>query len=223
LLPLTERSPDADVRGRGLELAGAVLQREERPDVIAVCRVLVRGGLQDPEAANRALSARMAANKALNLLPQVAPLLDDPSPLVRQVAMLVVGPAQEAVSTDDLLRSLHDTDEDVRHLCEAALRDWRGLRNEDVALARLFSDSRPGVRLQVLESLRRASDLEPGVWLRRLSHDPVPAVRAAAIRASREQLHVDLSDRLSQMAQSDPSPTVRQLAQYYLAGQKNRR
>jgi hypothetical protein len=71
--------------------------------------------------------------------------------------------------------------------------------------------------LQVLEQLRQANDLEPGVWLRRLSHDPVPAVRAAAARAAGENDQVDLSDRLTQMAQSDPSPTVRQLARYYLS------
>ena len=52
-------------------------------------------------------------------------------------------------------------------------------------------------------------------WLRRLSHDPAPEVRVAAIRAASEQTLVDLSDRLDQMARSDPSPTVSQLARYF--------
>ncbi len=217
LVPLAGRSADKDVRAAGLAVCGSFVNGETRPEVLACCRELIRRGLQDAEADNRALAARLAALTPVNLLPEVAPLLDDPSPAVRQVAMMVVGPAPEAISTDDLLRSLHDTDEDVRRLCEAQLRDWRGLRHEDIALGRLISDPKPGVRLQVLENLGRARDLEPGVWLRRLSHDPSAAVRAAAIRTAGEQLQIDLSDRIRQMAQNDPSPTVRQLAQFYLS------
>jgi hypothetical protein len=41
-------------------------------------------------------------------------------------------------------------------------------------------------------------------------------VRAAAARAALEQRVRSLADRLEQMAQNDPSPSVRQLAQYYL-------
>ncbi|OAI45844.1 hypothetical protein AYO44_02265 [Planctomycetaceae bacterium SCGC AG-212-F19] len=216
LLPQGGRSSDKDVRAAALSLSGALLDQERRPEVVGCCREMVRQGFQDAEAPNRALAVRLAARPELNLLPQVAPLLDDPAPEVRKVAMIVVGPAPEAISTDDLLRSLHDTDEDVRRLCEAALRDWRGLRHEDVALGRLISDAHPGVRLQVVDNLGRARDLEPGVWLRRLSHDPAPAVRAAAIRAAGES-NFDLSERVRQMAQNDPSPTVRQLADYYLS------
>jgi hypothetical protein len=41
--------------------------------------------------------------------------------------------------------------------------------------------------------------------------------RRAAIRAAAENPVVDLSDRIQQMAQSDPSPTVCQLARHYPA------
>jgi hypothetical protein len=58
--------------------------------------------------------------------------------------------------------------------------------------------------------------LDPGLWLRRLSHDPSPSVRVAAMRAMTQQNFVDLSDRIDQMARTDPSPTVCQLAQFYL-------
>lgn len=221
LLPTAGRSADKEVRGRALLLAGTLLQQEKEGETCTVCREVVRRGLQDNEAANRALATHLAAKPGLNLLPQVAPLLDDPAPAVRQAAMLAVGPYPEAVATDDLLRSLHDTDEDVRLLCEAALRS-RGLKKEDVDLARLISDDQPSVRLQVLETLLRSADLEPGVWLRRLSHDAAPAVRAAAVRLASEHGQLDFADRLGQMAQNDPSPTVRQLAGYYLARQKKR-
>jgi HEAT repeat protein len=219
MLPLATRSADKEVRGRAVALAGLLAQQPMPAEMLAVCREVVRKGLQDAEPDNRVLAVQQATHAALDLLPQVAPLLDDPVPVVRRSAILAVGPAREAIATDDLLRSLHDTDEDVRRLCEAALKQTRGLSNSDVALGRLISDSRPGTRLQVLDSLRRP-DLEPGIWLRQLSHDAVPAVRAAAVRAAGEQQQADLSARLWQMAQNDPSPTVRQLAQFYSGRKK---
>ncbi len=68
----------------------------------------------------------------------------------------------------------------------------------------------------MLQHLGRQGDLDPGVWLRRLSQDSAAAVRAAAVRAAGAYPQVDLSDRLREMAQQDPSETVRQNAQYYL-------
>jgi hypothetical protein len=127
---------------------------------------------------------------------------------------LAVGPAEEIVRDEGLLPALHDSDPEVRRLCEAALAG-RGLRPEHILLGRLLTDDRPLVRLQVLDQLRETPDLETGVWLRRLSHDPSPAVRAAAMRAMTQQNGVDLSDRIDQMARNDPSPTVCRLAQYY--------
>jgi hypothetical protein len=145
----------------------------------------------------------------------VVPLLKDDAALVRKTALLAVGPARELVSDDDLLALLHDPDEEVQSLCELALRG-RGLSETHISLARLIGDARPAARLQVLDHLREAGDLEPGVWLRRLCQDPAPAVRAAAVRAAVAQSHIDLRPCLSEMAQQDPSPTVRQLARHYL-------
>src|SRR5262249_5149701 len=100
-------------------------------------------------------------------------------------------------------------------LCEAALRGRR-LLPEHIRLGRLLTDPNPVVRLKVLDDLDRTPELDPGVWLRRLSHDPSPAVRVAAVRAMSQQTLIDLSDRIDQMARNDPSPTVCQLAQFYL-------
>ncbi|MBY0522175.1 MAG: HEAT repeat domain-containing protein [Gemmataceae bacterium] len=220
VIPVASRAPDKAVRGRALALVAVLLTRPENGEALSACRELVRTSLQDQEAANRAEAVRLAMNPNIDLSRQVAPLLDDPSPEVRQGAMLAVGDPRHAnaVATDDLLRSLHDPDADVRRLCEAALRG-RGLRNDDVTMGRLITDARPTVRLQVLERLARA-DLEPGVWLRRLSQDPSPAVRAGAIRAAGESAQVDFADQLQNMAQHDPSSTVRQLAQFYLDRQR---
>jgi hypothetical protein len=91
------------------------------------------------------------------------------------------------------------------------------LSENHILLARLISDERASARLEVFEHLQHASDLEPGVWLRRLSQDASPAVRAAAIRAAMSQTRVDLRPRILEMAQRDPSPTVRHMAQHYLS------
>jgi hypothetical protein len=191
-----------------------------QPELISACRKWTLQCLGDERVANRIQAIRFALRSEMSLLDAVVPLLNDPVPEVRRAAMVAVGPESSAVSTDDLLRWLHDPDLGVRRLCESALRG-RGLQNEHIHLGRLMSDSRPGVRLQVIDLLRRTNDLEPGVWLRQLSHDSVPAVRAAAVRAAREQEIRSLKDRLEQMAQNDPSPSIRQLAQYYLSAQRS--
>jgi HEAT repeat protein len=150
----------------------------------------------------------------------VVPLLRDSSVRVRESAMLAVGAQPNVVSTDDLLGWLHDGDAGVRALCEKALRS-RGLQERHIRLGRLITDPSARVRLKLIDMLKRTTDLEPGVWLRRLSHDPVAAVRAAAVRAIQEQELATLADRIEQMAQNDPCPTVRQLAQYYLVSQRS--
>ena len=109
-------------------------------------------------------------------------------------------------------------DADVRQLCEMALRG-RGLQENHIRMARLMADHQPAVRMQVIDHLRETSDLDPGAWLRRLSHDPAPAVRAAAVRAAANQTQASLVDRIEQMAKNDPSPTVQQVARYYLSCQ----
>jgi HEAT repeat protein len=187
-------------------------------------RELARTGLTSPDAEGRVRAAHLTLHAALRadaeLVAQVAPLLRDPVADVRRAALLAVGTAEQTVNEDALLPLLHDPDADVRRLCEAALRG-RGLRDDHLRLARLISDARPSARLQVLDHLERTADLEPGAWLRRLSEDPSPAVRAAAVRATAAQTQADLRDRLRRMAQDDPSPTVRQLAGHY--GQQHAR
>jgi hypothetical protein len=179
-------------------------------------RDLAGSALKDSRPENRIKAIQLAQLPGVNSLEEIVPLLGDSASEVRQAAMLAVGPAPEVMADDDLLYYLHDPDEKVRQLCETALRG-RGLRDNHLKLGKLMTDRRPGARLEVLDHLRRVNDLEPGIWLRRLSHDSSPAVRAAAVRAAAEQPFVDLQDRLEQMVQNDPSPTVQQLAQYYLS------
>jgi HEAT repeat protein len=207
---------DGQVHDAALELAIALLNRGYRDQLLEASRELTRKCLRDPVANNRIQAIRLALRPETELLEPVVLLLSDPEAEVRRCAMLAVGPAPAIISTDDLLPWLHDSDSEVRQLCEKALRS-RGLKEDHLTLGRLITDRRPNARLQVLELLIQRNDLEMGVWLRRLSHDPAPAVRAAAIRAAVENKMPRLVDRIDQLSQNDPSPTVRQLAHFYLS------
>jgi HEAT repeat protein len=218
LLNAAAPAAEQGVRSRALALAETLAGRAAGrwPDLY---RDLVRKGLAADDADGRVRAARLTLQPPLrndaSLLASVVPLLRDARPEVRRAALLAVGLAEQTIREDDLLPLLHDSDADVRRLCEAALRG-RGLQESHLRLARLISNPEPSARLQVLRHLHEAEDLEPGVWLRRLSHDPDWAVRVAAMRAAAENPQVDLSDRLRAMRDSDPSETVRQLAAYYL-------
>jgi hypothetical protein len=223
LVAMAAKSPDEEIRREALQLVGAepVPGGIDSPYGMA-CRELVAACLSATERETRLAAMRLAVRNDLALRGHVTPLLGDADSAVRRTAMLAVGAAPDAVSTDELLRWLHDPDDDVRALCETALRG-RGLREEHLRLGKYLTDRRVERRLQVLDLLRQTNDLEPSAWLRRLSHDPEPAVRAAAVRAAAEQPQLDLSDRMVQMAQDDASDTVRQLASYYLRARKTRR
>jgi hypothetical protein len=156
-----------------------------------------------------------------DLLEQVAGLLSDESSQVRRAALVAVGPARDAVHDDQLLPCLHDADPEVRRLCEQSLIA-RGLRPEYLELGRLLTDPQPAKRLQVLDRLRESAELDTGLWLRRLSHDSSPSIRVAAMRAMAQQSFADLNDRIDQIAREDGSPTVRQLAQFYLTHPRRR-
>ncbi len=201
----------------GLELCAALLAQPRRAEALSAAREAVRAGLRGEAPANRLRAVQLALQPGMDLLEDVVALLNDPEAEVRRAAMLAVGPADQVVRDEGLLPSLHDPDAEVRRLCEAALRG-RGLKPEHLRLGRALTDPRPAVRLQVLDLLGdpEVRDLDRGLWLRRLSHDPSPHVRFAAMRAAGETGLADLADRLEQMGRSDPSPTVSRWAPFYL-------
>ena len=179
---------------------------------------IVQAGLQDDEASNQEQAISLAVKPEFGLGAAVVPLLKDSKPEVRRSALLAVAALRESVPDDDLLPCLHDSDAEIRGLCETALKA-RGLRDKDVQLGRLIIDPKPLKRLEVLRFLPHDSQLDPHAWLNRLCQDPSPAVRASAARAAMDptsSLDVDLSQRVRQMAQSDPDGTVRQIADYLI-------
>jgi hypothetical protein len=199
---LSDAGPTTDVNTQMAALELAVLlsrQPVECTELLQPMRALAAAGLRSSSPENRLRAVQLSLRPGVDLLNKVEGLLRDPSVEVRRAAILAVGPAERIVRDESLLPGLHDSDMEVRTLTERALRA-RGLRPEHL--------------------LAQASDLDPGVWLRRLSHDNSPAVRAAAVRVMSRMSLIDLTDRIDQMARSDPSPTVAQLARYYL-GQRH--
>jgi HEAT repeat protein len=202
-----------------LRLAAALAERGVAKEGCDLCRDLALKHVQSADADQRVaaiqLVSRLATRDQSALLTRLLPLLKDSAGPVRRAALAALGRSRDLLPDEDTLPFLHDADPDVQRLAELTLRS-RGLPESHIVLARLISDPDPAGRLQVFEALHRAPDLDAGVWLRRLTEDTESAVRAAAIRAACQDFHVDLTDRLRQMAQDDPSETVRSIAQTYL-------
>jgi hypothetical protein len=214
LLALAADAADADEQAAGLALCAAI-GGKGGDEVVKASRLAVRRGLRAATPALRVRAVRLALLPGVGLLEEVAGLLQDPDAEVRRAAVLAVGPAVNVVLDETLLPCLNDPDPQVRALAEAALTaEGRDLKPEHVWLGRLLTAPDPLQRLRVLDELAGARDLDPGVWLRRLSHDPSASVRIAAARYVAERSVPGLADRLDQMASADPSEAVRRVAAY---------
>ena len=208
-----------DLCSAALVLASALLDRVPSGQWLDTCRALADKGLNDRLPRCRLAALQLLMRAPLQgepaLLARVVPMLHDDDVALRRAAIVALAPARATVSEDDLLFLLHDADLEVQQLCAAALRS-RGLNDDHIELARLISDPNPAARLKVLDRLARIGDLDPAAWVRRLSQDPSAAVRAAAVRAAAYNPRIDFGDRLREMAEHDPSETVRQNAVFYL-------
>jgi hypothetical protein len=56
-------------------------------------------------------------------------------------------------------------------LTQSALQA-RGLRDDQIRLGKLMADPKPTKRLEVLDHLSATRDIDPALWLRKLSNDP---------------------------------------------------
>jgi hypothetical protein len=208
-----------ELRTESLRLAAELVVCVQPGQWADVCRAMAERGMKDEREQTRVAAVQLVLREPMRqdgeLLEQAIPLLRDPEATVRRAVVVALAAARDVVREEALLPLLHDEDAQVQYLCEMALRK-RGLTDDDVKLARLISDKSPATRLRVLRLLDQMPDLNLSEWLRQLSIDAAPAVRAAAARAMGENTQVDLTDRLREMADRDPSETVRQNAQYYL-------
>lgn len=183
--------------------------------LLHACRTLAIKGLANPRAVCRRAAVRLVATPHVGLCDRATPLLKDVDAEVRVLALLAVGTREDLVPTDDLLPLLHDSNPEVRAICEQAMRS-RGLSRAELQLARAMVASEPSVRASVPSCMADFPELDTAMWLERLSRDSSPAVRAAVARAAADTADSPLQDRLREMAAKDPSPTVRQIAEFYV-------
>jgi HEAT repeats len=213
LTTAAEKAPE--LQTSRLLLAGALVGRGDRWTNAG--RTLALAALGDAEGPTRLAAVKVLLHAPLvreqAVLVRLAHSLRDPDPGVRRHSLVAVGEDRDAVTDEQLLPLLHDSDPEVQRLCEMSLRS-RGLTDEHLRLAQLISDADPSVRIKVLPLLRQSSDLDRETWLRLLTTDPAPAIRAAAARAAGSV--VPLRSRLAEMAGSDPSETVRDIARFWL-------
>ncbi len=187
----------------------------ETGQALPAAKRLARAGLASGSESARVQAIPLCVRPGIDLTDEVVGLMKTGTPAVRRAAVLAAGTA-EGTREETLLGCLHDEDAEVRRLAHSTLQG-RGLRPEQIELGRLLTHARPHSRLLVLDKLREVNDVDPVTWVTRLSQDPSPAVRTAAVRVISEHLSSEMSERLEQMARTDPSPTVAQLARYYLA------
>jgi hypothetical protein len=226
-------STDADTQDKALELCAALLAQPQGAEALSGGRDLVRNCLSSESTGNRIRAVQLAMQLAIryhevDLLDQVTALLRDPVADVRRAAIIAVGPMKKKDEPDEpyvilddvLLPSLHDADPEVRRLCEVALES-RGRTPAQIRLGFYLTAPDAAVRIHVVEQLRKVPDVDHVLWLTRISHDPSPAIRAAAARALSRRVSGDGLDdraraRLDEMARSDSSATVCLLAKYFL-------
>jgi HEAT repeats len=218
-------STDGATQECALGLCDVLLAQPQGTEALSAGRDLVRNCLASESGPNRLHAVQLAARPGMDLFEPVASLLNDSDVEVRRAVITVVGPAANVVLDDALLPSLHDDDPEVQRLCWEALLMKRHLTPEQIRLGYLLTAKEPTMRVQVIDYLHKVADLkDPAPWLTRLSHDPSPAVRAAAARAMSQLSMTDhsLLERLDEMARTDPSATVCLLAKYYLENPENR-
>ena len=202
-------------RAAALELLPIVLAAADA-EVAQKAKAMVATAAKSESVDVRVQAVAAALRPEVDGLEMVVPLIADPAVEVRRAAVLALGPARDgrqALADDDLLRCLHDPDEEVRQLCEMGLRS-RGRSPREIRLGRRYTAPDPAERQKLLIDLTEEDELDVTVWLDRLTADPDPAVRAGAARLAVER-NADLRERLDQMSRTDPDGTVRRIASYY--------
>lgn len=175
--------------------------------------------LPGPRVAALQLLGRPPMRKNRGVLEKALPLLHDREPTVRKAALIAFAPETELARDEIFLPLLHDDNQEVQYWCEMVLRK-RGRTDDDIQIARLISHKDAAMRIRVPNLVLRMPDLNLAAWLRQLSVDASPAVRAAAVRAAMEHPQVDMNERLREMAERDPSAAVRQNARFCLQAAK---
>ncbi|WP_337177215.1 HEAT repeat domain-containing protein [Paludisphaera sp.] len=169
--------------------------------------------------ASKDARTRAAAVYSLGFLPidaAAAPALAhaaDPAVEVRRQVVISFAARRALLTEDMLIQSIHDQDQPIREAAFSALK-LRGLNQEQISLGVMMTSPRADQRASVIALVKDRADIDPIVWLMRLSHDKDESVRARAVEALGEQKTDDaaVKRRIVEMAQSDASELVRQAA-----------
>jgi hypothetical protein len=117
----------------------------------------------------------------------------------------------EGIDSFELMELLHDDESDVARQAVGELRS-RGFTDRHLKLARLLTSPDAEKRLEFVSLLPRLPDLDPRPWLMRLSYDPDPRVRRAALgvmAATRDPRLLDRARAGTKSAPSQRSPAQR--------------
>jgi hypothetical protein len=212
-----------ELRTPALLLAAELVQSGQPGQWVDFCRDMAERGLKDAAPGARVAAVQLVLREPMRkekeLIVQLVPLLRDPEAAVRKAVVIALASESDTVREEPFMPLLHDDEPEIQYLSEIALRK-RGLGDDEIEVARMLGDKRPAVRMSVLQRIERMRDVNVGELLRQLSHDPEQAVRAAAVRAAGERPHVDLGDRLRELAANDPCDVVRWNARFYLQQMK---
>jgi hypothetical protein len=172
--------------------------------------VVTRLGDAEPSTRARAV----ACLGSLPLDDKAAPALKglaDPDLAVRLAVLAAFANRPLMLSEEAILPLLHDPVPDLRGLAERVLRA-RGLSADLIGLGRLVSHPRPEMRATAIPLLVGREDLDPVVWLLRLTEDGDEGVRLKAVGALAGRLNAAARQRLREIAAADDSPSVREAA-----------
>ena len=171
--------------------------------------------LEDAEIATR-LQA-IACLGALPLDAKAAPAaaaIRDPDVRVRLQVLTSFANRPGLLTEEAILPLLHDPVPDLRGLAERVLKA-RGLPADLIGLGQMVTHPRPEMRASAIPLLLRREDIDPIVWLLRLSEDPDETVRLKAVEAFAGRTAPELTRRLRELADDD-SETVRAAARKLL-------
>jgi HEAT repeat protein len=160
---------------------------------------------------------RLQAIACLGALPidaKVTPavaLLNDPDFSTRLGVLSAFANRPRVLTEEAILPLLHDPIPDLRGLAERILKA-RGLSADLIGLGKMVTHARAEIRASAIPLLLGREDIDPVVWLLRLSGDADESVRLRAIEAFTGRITPDVVLRLREMAAADESSTVRAAA-----------
>lgn len=184
-------------------------------------RAPVVARLAEPQPILRA--AAVACLAALPIDSAAAPAaayLADPDPDVRRQVLVAFAARRNLLTDEAILQHLGDHDPRIPPVVEQVLIA-RGLSKEQIGLGGLIVHNKPELRESVIPLVANRTDIDPVIWLVRLSHDEVDTVRLKAVAALASHNSREARRRLAEMAIGDPSAEVKKAAsQIIVAGEE---